>query len=260
MTHPVLAIAAHKKVDVPQDPLYLPIQAGAAGKESIGFVRDDSNQNISQLNPMLSELTVLYWIWKNLPADKDAFGLVHYRRYFKGSAPLEGSKVKVLSEQEAKDLLSRCDVIVPKRRSYYIETLESHYSHTHNPKDLDLLRDVVKDLAPEYLDTLNAHLQKRSGHMFNIFLMSREKGDAFCSFLFPIAIEICKRADLDDTEPFLRRMPGRLAEFLLDIWIEKNGISVLKVPVVDTQPVNWFKKGSAFLKAKFFSRKYDASF
>ncbi|UNT93535.1 DUF4422 domain-containing protein [Allobaculum sp. Allo2] len=57
-------VAAHKPYPMPDDPLYLPVQAGAKGKDSIGFARDDQGDSISSANPYLSELTALYWAWK----------------------------------------------------------------------------------------------------------------------------------------------------------------------------------------------------
>lgn len=258
--NPRLAVAAHKKYPMPDDPLYVPVQAGSNGKESIGYARDDGGENISRLNPYLSELTVLYWAWRNLPEDVDALGLVHYRRYFRGSAPVPETKAMVLSMEEAQDLLRSSDVIVPQSRNYYIETLESHYSHTHDPKDLELLREVVKEKAPEYLDALNSHLAKRSGHMFNIFLMKRDLADRYCQFLFPIVEEIYRRSSLEDKSSFDARMPGRLSEFLLDPWLEVNRIAYREAPLEDTEPVDWMKKGTAFLKAKFFKKKYSSSF
>lgn len=258
--NPVLVVAVHKPFAMPDNPLYLPVQAGALHKDSIGYVRDDDGENLSSLNPMLSELTVLFWAWKNLPESFSAYGLVHYRRYFKGTVPIDGFKARVLSKDKAIELLEKHSIIVPKKRRYYIETLASHYSHTHQASDLELLKAVIADLAPEYLDALDEVLARRYGHMFNIFLMRRDLADAFCAFLFPIVQEICSRADLEQTTPFLRRMPGRLGEFLLDVWLTKNNLDFYEYPVADVQPVNWLKKGGAFLKAKFFASKYDSSF
>ena len=65
-----VVVAAHKPYWMPADPVYLPVQVGAAGKESIpGYTRDDSGENISAKNPHYCELTGLYWAWKNLPGD-----------------------------------------------------------------------------------------------------------------------------------------------------------------------------------------------
>lgn len=44
-------VAAHKPYEMPNDRMYLPVHVGAAGKESIGFQRDDEGDNISNLNP-----------------------------------------------------------------------------------------------------------------------------------------------------------------------------------------------------------------
>ena len=44
-----ILIAAHKPYWMPEDPLYLPVQVGAANSESVlsGYQRDDEGDNIS---------------------------------------------------------------------------------------------------------------------------------------------------------------------------------------------------------------------
>ena len=39
-----IIVAAHKPYRMPQDSMYLPVQVGAAGKDSIGFQRDDEQR------------------------------------------------------------------------------------------------------------------------------------------------------------------------------------------------------------------------
>ena len=75
-----IIVATHKTYWMPRDPVYLPLQVGAAGKEKLGFQTDAEGDNISRYNPYYCELTGLYWAWKNLSCD--VVGSCHYRRYF----------------------------------------------------------------------------------------------------------------------------------------------------------------------------------
>lgn len=130
-----IIIAMHKPYKTPEESVYLPLQVGAEGKDSIlGLVCDNTGENISAKNPTYCELTGLYWAWKNL--DADAIGLVHYRRYFTGKsrsyrkAHANNLMDCVLTTAEAGDLMEAYDIVVPTKRKYYIESLYSHYAHT----------------------------------------------------------------------------------------------------------------------------------
>ena len=66
MAGPRVVVAAHKPYEMPPDPVYLPLQVGARGREPIpNFARDDDGDEISARNANWCELTGLYWIWKN---------------------------------------------------------------------------------------------------------------------------------------------------------------------------------------------------
>ena len=66
--------------------MYLPVQMGHAIHPGIGYIGDDTGENISERNGNFCELTGLYWAAKNL--DSDYIGIVHYRRYFASSMHL----------------------------------------------------------------------------------------------------------------------------------------------------------------------------
>ena len=146
----------------------------------------------------------------------------------------------ILDGKDIEKLMEKSDIILPKRRKYYIETLYSHYAHTHYAEHLDITREVLKQLCPEYVPAFDRVMKRTSGHMFNMFIMKREKCNAYCEFLFPVF--------------------GRISELLLDVWIEANGESYVEAPLVNIEKTNWGKKGSAFLKAKFEKKKYEGSF
>ena len=261
MPHSVrIAVAAHKPYWMPSDPMYIPVQAGAMGRDPIdGFRRDDEGDGgISALNPHLSELTVLYWAWKNLAECKDAesaIGLAHYRRHFAG----EGER-GTLTSAEAEKLLSRAPVLLPKVRNYYIETLGSHYDHTFSPEYLDLLVSAVADLHPESSVALYRTLSGTRGHMFNMFVMRSDFVSEYCKWAFPVVLTVEKSIDYSQLSGFDARTPGRLSEFLLDTWLATKNLEPLEVSVREMEPVNWMKKGASFLASKFVGRKYSESF
>ena len=81
--------------------------------------------------------------------------------------------------------------------------------------------------------------------------MQRELLNQYCDWLFDILFEAEKRLDISKYEPKDRRVFGYLGERLLDVWIEKNGLRTVEVPLVVTEKQHWLKKGFAFLQRKF---------
>lgn len=253
-----IVIATHKPYQMPQDPCYLPLQVGKAGKKSIGFAGDDTGENISPKNPYYCELTGLYWLWKNNTSDYK--GLVHYRRHFGGSHKSKNPWERILTQEELEQLLEQWNVLLPRKRRYYIESLYSHYAHTHNREHLDRTREIIQEQCPLYLAAFDRVMKHTWGHMFNMFVMSREACDSYCAWLFPILEQLEQRVDYQSLDPFQARLFGRVSELLLDVWLETQGYEYKELPVVSTEPVNWWRKGTSFLRAKFSGKKYDSSF
>ena len=258
-----IIIASHKKYQKPVENIYLPVQVGAEGKEKIeGYTQDNTGENISTKNPNYCELTGLYWAWKNLNAKY--IGLVHYRRYFtecKKIPKKENEKFKiVLTEKQIKEKLKNVDIILPKKRKYYIENLYSHYEHTMYIEPLPEKQKIIKEKYPEYLNEFNKLHKRTSAHMFNMFIMKKEILNEYCKWLFDILFELEKRVDVSKFDNFHARFYGRISELLLDVWINKNNFKYEEVKVIDMQKINWFKKGFSFLMAKFTGKKYEKSF
>lgn len=251
-------VATHKKYEMPEDEMYLPLHVGAEGKEEIGYTKDNTNDNISLKNPNFCELTGLYWAYKNLEADY--IGLAHYRRHFKGKNKDKNKFKEVLTLKEADLLLDKTDIILPKKRKYYIETLYDHYDHTMYIEPLDKTRDILKEKYPEYLDEFDKLKKRTSAHMFNMFIMKKDKLDEYCKWLFEILFELEKRVDNSKYDSFHARFYGRISELLLDVWINTKRYSYKEVKVMSMEKVNWWMKGTSFLKAKFLGKKYGKSF
>ena len=251
-------VATHKNYDMPEDKCYLPIHFGKEGKEPIGYIGDNTGENISIKNPYYCELTGLYWGIKNLECDY--IGLVHYRRHFSKGAIVRQKKSNILSGEAIENLLKDNDIILPKKRKYYIENLYSHYANTHYAEHLDETRKIIKNLYPDYIELFDTVMKRTSAHMFNMFIMKKELADKYCEWLFSILKELEARVDVTKYDDFQARLFGRVSELLLDVWIEKNKLPYTEIPYMHMEDVNWFNKGIKFIKAKFFSTKYEKSF
>ena len=247
-------VAAHKAYRMPEDPMYLPIHVGKAGKDlDLGYQGDDAGEdNISRKNSTFCELTGLYWAWKNLR--DDYIGLAHYRRHFRGGS--RGDKWdRILTEREAAELLKTVDVLLPKKRRYWIETCYNQYVHAHPAEGLDLALEIISAQGEAYARAVGSFRRRRWTHLFNMFIMKRERFDAYCAWLFPILFEMEEKLDLTGWSQNDRRVFGFAAERLLDIWLEANGIAYGEVPVMFMEKQNWIKKGGAFLARKILPSK-----
>ena len=186
-----VAVATHKAYRMPIDGVYMPLQVGRALHPNVdlGMTCDNTGDNISQLNAQYSELTGLYWMWKNCDADYQ--GLVHYRRHFakNDSAKRHGDENErfscIAGKQDYARLLDTCEIIVPERRNYYIETVYSHYEHTMQEGQLDATRSIIAQTNSDYLDAFDAQMNKTSAHLFNMFVMRKDLINEYCSWMFP---------------------------------------------------------------------------
>ena len=261
-----IIVACHKKCEVPSDPVYFPVHVGAEGKPSIGFTPDNTGDNISNKNHLISEMTGMYWAWKNL--DCDYLGVVHYSRYLAmrgkfGTASLD----EVLSGDQIRQLLSKYRIILPARRKYYIETIYSHYDHTVDGTHLDITREIISRNCPEYLEGFDEVMRRTWGHLFNMFIMPKDLAGEYCGWVFPLLFELEEKLDMSNKSVFDSRRIGSVGEHMLDVWLYRQLAEgkvrpeeIHEVPYIYTRRINWFRKAGGFLMAKFFHRKYTKSF
>lgn len=251
-----IIVATHKQYAMPKDKIYLPLQVGAKGKENldIGYARDDKGKNISDKNPYFCELTGLYWAINNL--DFNYIGLVHYRRHFGHGKGFE----EVLSSKEVNNLLERVDIILPQKRNYYIENLYDHYKHTMFVEPLDITGEIIKEKYPEYYPEFKKLHTRTSAHMFNMIIAKKDILKDYSDWLFDILFELEKRIDTKKYDDFHARFYGRISELLLDVYIDTKKLNYAEFPIIDIEGVNWAKKGTSFLLAKFTGKKYAKSF
>lgn len=208
----------HKAFTPPPDPMYVPLQVGRACHEPLGFLGDDTGDNISDLNAYYSELTGVYWLWKNYQA-ADIVGICHYRRY------LIAEDGHLYSHADIAQLLSQYDMIVTKklelRMSYY-----DGFSATHDEKDLVETERVVTEKYPDYAPLFHQMVHQKETYFANMMVCRKDLYDAYCAWLFDILFEVQQRIDTTGYDNYRKRVYGFLSEFLLTVWIEKNRLHV----------------------------------
>lgn len=224
--HPSIRIytLTHKPYEVWPDAMYVPLQVGAAVSHDLGYLRDDTGENISAQNCYYSELTGLYWIWKNV-RDVDYVGTCHYRRC------LIDEQEHVLNEAQYHTLLQQYDLITTRQvllnNSYHFG-----FAANHNIVALDTAGEVIKELYPEYYDTFIQLVNGPRTYFGNMFVTSKTNYDAYCKWLFSIFFEVQKRINMEtDKDDYHRRVFGFISEFLLLVWVTVNKLSVYECKV-----------------------------
>ena len=190
----------------------------------------------------------------------DVKGLVHYRRLFTNGKNPYGSKEskydKLLDEATLGTLLKQYDLILPKKRNYYIESLWSHYEHSHNIEGLEVTREVIAEKNPDYLPAFDQVMKRKKAHMFNMMIAKSEIFDAYSAWLFDILFEVEKRVDISDYSPSEARIFGYISELLLDVWIEVNQPKYCELPVAFIEGQNYLVKGANMIQRKL-TGKYE---
>ena len=214
----------HKKFEVPKDNMYVPLQVGREGKANLGYLCDNTGENISAWNCYYSELTGFYWIWKN-EHDCEYVGTCHYRRY------LLNEQGKIFTEKEYLALLKDYDVITT-RRVVLNNSYHYGFSANHNILALDTAGEVIKELYPEYYQTFSELVNGPETYFGNMLVTAKPLFDDYCKWLFSIFFEVQKRINLETGEDdYHKRVFGFISEFLLLVWVRVNRLTVYECKV-----------------------------
>ena len=256
-------VLCHKNghvLDLP--PLNFYMMAGnALLQEKCEMPGDDINQNISCKNLYYSELTGIYWIWKN--TQHEITGICHYRRFFtakqepflyrikrwtylsrglyrKHFGLIYASNVKlfrkmILTESEMRKLLEQHDAILPIPIKLK-KNVENHYSLCHNASDLITLRQIINEKQPDYITAFDQTLLSNKLYANNMFILRKELFEEFMTWWFDVLFEFEQRIDLQTKTGHQQRILGFIAERLLNVWFAHKKLNVVELPII------YFKK------------------
>jgi len=213
----------HKKFLEPSDPVYVPLQVGRAVNRDLGYLGDDTGDNISNQNCYFGELTGIYWLWKNYKVQEN-IGVCHYRRFF------INEKMQMLTEADYDRILSEYDIITSKAM-YAEEPYWDYYAKAHNVADLEEEGRVIKELYPKDYEAFCKVMDGDKHYFGNLMVTSYDRFMEYCEWLFPIFFELQKRINVSSYDEYHRRIYGFLSEQLLLVWITARGLKVYECGV-----------------------------
>ena len=196
-----------------KDPVYVTsVQVGA----SFADIRmteciDNQGENISEKNGDYSELTGLYWIWKNKIKRQDDtyYGLAHYRRFLE------------LSEDDLLRLADNdIDVVLPYPMPYE-PNIEAHHLRYLSDSEWDAVLHALEELHPDYSRAFKDILKQEYFYNYNVILAKKDVLDDYCSWLFPLLFRIEENNDPNkEKEP--NRYMGYVGETLETLYFMYN--------------------------------------
>lgn len=211
-------VACHKPYDFISDEVYTPIHVGRSISncmdEMSEMIGDDTGDNISDKNPFYSEMTSLFWAWKNYH-NSEYIGFCHYRRYF---------GEKITDDNIDSFFADGTDVILagPMFRHYNRWNFFKTYVGS---EDLAIMQMVVKKLYPDYYVTMTRYANDYIDYPLNMLLCRRELFDKYAEWIFSILFECEKHVKLSPYSR-ARRLYGYLAEFLMPVYFMHNGCKI----------------------------------
>lgn len=221
---------------------FLPIHVGKAiSNININIQGDDTGNSISTRNPNYCELTAHYWYWKNCKHSKYV-GLNHYRRYFDFKSRLPyGSSYTIFPEVNSDtfslaipnldSMFRDTDIILPKRIVYPF-SLTDDYKFCHISDDLEIMKQVVSELYPDYLPAYTDVMDKNNqlAH-YNMFITTRDVFNEYSNWLFNILFEVEQRVKVSGY-PVQARIFGYMSERLLNVYVHHNKLNIKYLPVI----------------------------
>lgn len=253
-------VLTHKKIELGKNEIFKPLLNGSANlKEDFGYLRDDSGDNISELNEYYSELTGEYWAWKN--SDEDIIGFCHYRRYFAKNLSL-----KLIEKKDIEDILNEYDIIMPNKTHMGmtniqdIEKTRKYLNYGPYIEEYYILRDLIKKDYPDYLEYYDEMLNEKECYWFNMFICRKELADDYFEWIFDILKKMEDLIDFNKYPNGQRRILGFLSERLINVYVKKNKLKVKEKPILINDRkfpiihVIGFRFSFIFVSFKFFTK------
>lgn len=252
--------------------IYVPIHCGRADADGDNLLRsedarwmqehcigDDTGVNISAQHSNFSELSAIFWAWKNYDklGNPDYIGFIHYRRGFLPSVPCTGgiivpykkpcTELHFLMNDLSNLHLGDYALYAPEPvQAYRLKLGEGRYTWTKFPPEP--CRVIEKNPgniglseALQYLDThypersryAQEYLQGTRAYQWNMAIWRRDFFEKYAVYLFDVLQYVKKSIDFSSFNTADKRFCGYLGEHLTAIFIHEQvstGVRVRHLP------------------------------
>lgn len=249
--------------------LYVPVMAGnALGTGQTAMAGDDTGISISEKNNYYSELTGIYWVWKN--TNQDVTGCCHYRRYFSAeeeepfdmklkrafyylvglhkkrygliyTGNIRRFSKKILDEEKITSILEHYDAVLPQKRKLRY-SVEEHYRRYHNSKDMEIIAQILGKKYPSFVPSFHKMLKSKSLYANNMFILPSKHYSRFMEWWFSVLFEFEKSVDLTRYQGYQQRVIGFVAERLLTTWFLHENLRIKELPVIYFKKIKYAPK------------------
>jgi Domain of unknown function (DUF4422) len=245
-----VAVYSHKVFPFPRPSSWLrPLLSGDGTLSLTDLRRDDTGDAIAHLGKYYSELTGLYWLWKNR-TDVRRIGFYHYRRYLNllpttpqspeiQMMPTDHALGFLASDQQKERidrLLDVHDVIVPQGH-FLPYSIEEQYLLHHGREVWDRFWELTFALYPEYATHRDFLKISNKFHFFNIFIAGRGFLDFYAEQLFRILDVLVREIGFLAPQPYGTRYqeyryPGYLSERFFTYFLFANRVRAHEAQLV----------------------------
>ena len=221
-------VLTHKKIEEKYDSsLYVPLLNGSALLDNdFGYLRDDSGDNISELNIYYAELTGQYWAWKN--SNEEIIGFCQYRRWFVRNLKFD----KLTGEDIQKDL-EKYDIILPKKtvpndslENGIKKSLKNNPNYGAKWEDYLKLEEIIKNKFPTYYPEYVKVMAGKGAYNCNMFICKKELADEYFSWLFSVLQELKGKIDFSSYSENNQRVLGFFSEYLLTVFVYTHNLKI----------------------------------
>ena len=135
--------------------------------------------NISEVNRRVGFLTGTYYAWKNYNkiGNPQYLGSFGYRR---------------LLNPSFLDTLTSFDMVIPKPRNLYPETVKEQFVRIHGGETYYNMLEIFNKIYLEELPELIKYFEQSSGYFDEIYIMKKNLFFDFCEWVFPLLFEYLK--------------------------------------------------------------------